>query len=41
MIINNKLVIKGASELIVASCTHYHSKTKGIIKIDNEISNEI
>jgi len=32
-----RIVIKGASEIILASCSHYHSKTKGIVEMDEKI----
>jgi len=38
---NNRLISKGASEIIVECCSHYNSKSKGIIPIDNLIRSEI
>lgn len=42
MIIGGKrLVIKGASEIILEGCNKLHSKSKGIISIDSSIRNSI
>lgn len=37
MIIGKRLVIKGASEIILEGCNKLHSKSRGIISIDSTI----
>jgi Ca2+ transporting ATPase len=37
MIINNRLVTKGASEIILDGCNKLYSKDKGVISIDSEL----
>ena len=37
MIIGQRLVIKGASEIILEGCTKLHSKSRGVISIDSSI----